>query len=44
MTVFKLLLILLVATGAAYMFVLRNRKLKFEVELEMDPVTSESKG
>jgi hypothetical protein len=38
---FKLLLVAFLAAGAFYFFVARNRKMKFEVELEMDPVTSD---
>lgn len=37
---FKLLLVAFLATGAFYFFVARNRKMKFEVELEMEPATS----
>jgi hypothetical protein len=33
----KLLIVALFATGAVYLFVLRNRKVKFEVEFEVDP-------
>ncbi len=37
---FKLLLVALLTTAAFYMFVARNRKMKFELELEMEPATS----
>lgn len=39
----KLLIFAVLVTGAAYMFILRNRKMKFEVEFEMEPAREDAK-